>query len=419
MFKPVLFFDPKPNIFEKHKDKFKWLSDEEFSEETLQPWEAIVDEFENEISGKEVVTYENTSKNDRIIRKFRETIKRLFNESLDEFGNKFSNSDFDIILDNIFEMIGFDKDDLIALGKAIENHPDLETLISNFSKPIVEEFVKGFVKTSTKDSRSERSEVIDITDEVKVVKESDEGLGMEIVDSLPSENIISSETIPVIPSRTGKYDNSTVINQFPDMATIESIVLNSINDKEMDIKMMIYEDSFIVCEVFKDGEYHKKFVVDYDGKFMNELRKIFLIEGNLVDESKAIAFSDNLQLLNFIKGIKVTEPKVKLVTNEERFIAKRIVNIGTKLVPQDDYPEFKKILKERIIPKVINGSIAKEIPDISYRIVTYMDKYHWTLVSDSETPIRFGKAEHHNHDQIQVINALGQKENGEITVKIS
>lgn len=371
-------------------------------------------------SDKVVIPYENTSKkNYRLVNKFKETIKKFTKEAFDEFGNKFSDTDFDIILDNIFETIGFNKDDLIALGKAIENHPDLESLISNFSKSIVEDFIKDFMKPSTRDNRPERSDIIDITNEVEVVKEESEGLGMEVVESLPSENIISSETIPVIPSRTGKYDNSTVINQFPDMATIESIVLNSINDKEMDIKMMIYEDSFIVCEVFKDGEYHKKFVVDYDGKFMNELRKIFLIEGNLVDESKAIAFSDNLQLLNFIKGIKVTEPKVKIVTNEERYIAKRVVNIGTKIVPQDDYPEFKKILKERIIPKVINGSIAKEIPDISYRIVTYMDKYHWTLVSDSETPIRFGKAEHHNHDQIQVINALGQKENGEITVKIS
>lgn len=193
------------------------------------------------------------------------------------------------------------------------------------------------------------------------------------------------QTNPNIPLK----DNAEVLAKFPNMAKIQEIIRNL----GMDVEMNLLYNEFILCNVIQNGlATNKIFIVDYDGNYMNNLPKIFLMEDKFVDESVVIHMGDNLNLLNYIKGVKIKQSPEQVVTDAQRKVGRRIVNFGTHLVPDSEYPEFTELCVNKVIP-FIEEIILKKFPEASFYISNYTDKSHWVLTCNPNVPFRFGELE--------------------------
>ncbi len=185
------------------------------------------------------------------------------------------------------------------------------------------------------------------------------------------------------------FDNSGIISKFPDMGRIQDIIRTT---DGWDVEMLPLYDDFIVCTLYANGgATNKVFIVDYKGHFMNSLPKIFLIKGGFIDESEAIHLSDALNLINYLKGVEITQPQEDIVTSDQRMIAKRIVNYGTNLVHDRFKHNFEKLCVEKVIP-FIENQILPTYPDASFAIDTFKDTNHWGLSCTPNVPYRFGES---------------------------
>ena len=185
------------------------------------------------------------------------------------------------------------------------------------------------------------------------------------------------------------FDNSQIISKFPDMGRIQDIIRTT---NGWDVEMLPLYNDFIACTLYENGvATNKVFIVDYKGHFMNSLPKIFLIKGGFIDESEAIHLSDALNLINYLKGVSITQPQEQIVSPEQRKIAKYIVNYGTPLVHERFRNKFESICIDKIIP-FIEGAILPQHPDASFTIDTFKDSTHWTLTCTPNVPYRFGES---------------------------
>lgn len=185
------------------------------------------------------------------------------------------------------------------------------------------------------------------------------------------------------------FDNSQIISKFPDMGRIQDIIRTT---EGWDVEMLPLYNDFIVNTLYVNGvATNKVFIVDYKGEFMNSLPKIFLINGGFVDESEAIHLSDGLNLINYLKGVQITQPQEQIVTPEQRRIARYIVNYGTPLVHERFRNKFESICIEKVIP-FLENIILPNHPDASFAIDTFKDSTHWTLTCTPNVPYRFGES---------------------------
>lgn len=189
--------------------------------------------------------------------------------------------------------------------------------------------------------------------------------------------------------QTTLFDNSKIISAFPDMGRIQEIIRTT---EGWDVEMIPLYNDFIVCTLYVDGAVtNKVFIVDYKGEFMNNLPKIFLINGGFVDESEVIHLSDALNLINYLKGVQITATQEEIVTPEQRKIARYIVNYGTPKVHDKFRNKFETICVEKVLP-FIETQILPSYPDASFAIDSFKDSTHWNLSCTPNIPYRFGES---------------------------
>lgn len=184
------------------------------------------------------------------------------------------------------------------------------------------------------------------------------------------------------------FDNSQIISKFPDMGRIQDIIRIT---EGWDVEMLLLYGEFIVCTLYINGAVtNKVFIVDYKGRFMNNIPKIFLIKGGYIDESEAIHLDDAPNLINYLKGIPITPSSEEIVTPVQRRISRYIVNYGTPKVGESFKNEFESICIDKIIP-FIETQIIPTHPDAAFAIVNFEDQTHWEMECTNSIPYRFGE----------------------------